>query len=139
MFHLSHEFMSPFTTNCRSKAIINSIADKINPVFLILLFFFFFFFSVFLLNMADLTIPTPPRTPTELPTPSSSSASLKASFSNKSTSIKENVQVMVRCRPKSKKELEEEPCWIIDTRQGTIELARITSTARSFQFGKMMK
>ncbi|KAL4207679.1 P-loop containing nucleoside triphosphate hydrolase protein [Rhizopus microsporus] len=88
--------------------------------------------------MADLTIPTPPRTPTELPTPSSSSASLKASFSNKSTSIKENVQVMVRCRPKSKKELEEEPCWIIDTRQGTIELARITSTARSFQFDNVM-
>ncbi|KAG0850159.1 hypothetical protein G6F16_010117 [Rhizopus arrhizus] len=79
--------------------------------------------------------PSPPSTPTEssnLPTPSQS---LRPS---KSTSIKENVQVMVRCRPKSKKELDEEPCWLIDTRQGTVQYAKLTSTVRSFNFDNVV-
>ncbi|KAG1442635.1 hypothetical protein G6F56_010983 [Rhizopus delemar] len=83
--------------------------------------------------------PSPPCTPTEmmnLPTPSNST--LKQSFSAKSMSIKEHVQVMVRCRPKSKKEMEEKACWIIDSRHGTIELAKITTSARYFNFDNVV-
>ncbi|CAO3643581.1 unnamed protein product [Mucor hiemalis] len=91
---------------------------------------------------------TPPSTPlwnesTAYPSPTSSSSksnnsspnisqtrpSLKPSFSTKSTSIRENVQVMVRCRPRSEKELkiDEEPCWLIRPEEGSIELARLKS------------
>lgn len=91
---------------------------------------------------------TPPSTPlwnestAAYPSPTSSSSksntspnlsqtrpSLKPSFSTKSTSIRENVQVMVRCRPRSEKELkiDEEPCWLIRPEEGSIELARLKS------------
>lgn len=81
------------------------------------------------------------------PSPTSSSSnpgpkrrpSLKGSFSTKSTSIRENVQVMVRCRPRSKKEMafDEEPCWLISPEEGSIELARLKSplSLRTFNFG----
>lgn len=79
------------------------------------------------------------------PTPTSSSSrspsvtSLKPSFSTRSTSIRENVQVMVRCRPRSEKELkvDEEPCWMIQPEEGSIELTRLKSpsTIRAFHYG----
>lgn len=97
---------------------------------------------------------TPPATPIShaYPSPTSSSSkntspstsssqrpNLKPSFSTKSTSIRENVQVMVRCRPRSQKELEvdEEPCWLIRPEEGTIELARLKTpnSISTFQYG----
>ncbi|KAI9268594.1 P-loop containing nucleoside triphosphate hydrolase protein [Helicostylum pulchrum] len=106
---------------------------------------------------------TPPPTPvgnqsqqrTAYPSPTSSSSksssttkpsntrpTLKPSFSTKSTSIRENVQVMVRCRPRSKKELQidEEPCWLISPEEGSIELARLKapSTISTFHYDNVV-
>ncbi|KAI7889468.1 uncharacterized protein EV154DRAFT_283571 [Mucor mucedo] len=97
---------------------------------------------------------SPPPTPhwseseqSMYPSPTSSSSnprikrrpSLKASYSSKSTSIRENVQVMVRCRPRSVKEMthNEEACWSIQPEDGSIELACLNSlpTIRTFHFG----
>ncbi|KAI8052659.1 P-loop containing nucleoside triphosphate hydrolase protein [Thamnidium elegans] len=79
---------------------------------------------------------TPQMTPqTVYPSPTSSTSSFKPkpSFSTKSTSIRENVQVMVRCRPpRSKKELAEEPCWQINPERGSIALARPSSSTFSY-------
>lgn len=99
--------------------------------------------------------PSPPPTPhwsesdqSMYPSPTSSSSnpgpkrrpSLKGSFSTKSTSIRENVQVMVRCRPRSIKERthNEEACWLINPEEGSIGLASLKSVSsiRSFHFGK---
>ncbi|KAI9282239.1 hypothetical protein BY458DRAFT_169589 [Sporodiniella umbellata] len=80
--------------------------------------------------------PSPPYTPTKmmnLPTPNNSTT--RPSLSTRSMSIKENVQVMVRCRPKSKKESDEKACWIIDTHNGAIELASVSTNSRLFSFG----
>jgi hypothetical protein len=67
------------------------------------------------------------------PTPSKS---LKPSFS---TSIRENVQVMVRCRPPSQRELDMMgyPCWDIRPDEGSIELTRLKNSASlsSFHYG----
>ncbi|KAI9268599.1 hypothetical protein EDC94DRAFT_493517, partial [Helicostylum pulchrum] len=72
------------------------------------------------------------------PTSSTSSFKPKPSFSTKSTSIRENVQVLVRCRPpRSKKELAEEPCWQINPEQGSIALARPSSN--TFSYGTIQK
>lgn len=77
--------------------------------------------------------------PTTSSSRSSSSASLRPSFSTRSTSIRENVQVMVRCRPRSEKELEydEEPCWLISPEEGLIEQARLKApnSIRAFYYG----
>ncbi|KAK4512041.1 serine/threonine protein kinase [Mucor velutinosus] len=76
--------------------------------------------------------------PTTSSSRSSSSASLRPSFSTRSTSIRENVQVMVRCRPRSEKELEydEEPCWLISPEEGLIEQARLKTpnSIRAFYY-----
>ncbi|KAG2199796.1 hypothetical protein INT46_003558 [Mucor plumbeus] len=80
--------------------------------------------------------------PTNSSSRSSSSASPRPSFSTRSTSIKENVQVMVRCRPRSEKELEydEEPCWIISPEEGLIEQARLKSpnSIRAFYYDNVV-
>ncbi|KAI8380475.1 hypothetical protein EDC96DRAFT_1936 [Choanephora cucurbitarum] len=77
--------------------------------------------------------------PTSSSSPSISSSTSKPSYSTKSTSIRENVQVMVRCRPRSQREIavEEEPCWVIRPEDGTIELAQLKSSTfvQAFQFG----
>ncbi|KAL9545927.1 hypothetical protein PS6_007944 [Mucor atramentarius] len=93
-------------------------------------------------------IPIPTNNTTSYPSPttsssrSSSSASLRPSFSTRSTSIRENVQVMVRCRPRSKKEMEydEEPCWLISPEEGLIEQARLKSpnSIRAFYYDNVV-
>ncbi|KAL9537860.1 hypothetical protein MBANPS3_011401 [Mucor bainieri] len=80
--------------------------------------------------------------PTTSSSRSSSSASLRPSFSTRSTSIRENVQVMVRCRPRSEKELEydEEPCWLISPEEGLIEQARLKApnSIRAFYYDNVV-
>ncbi|KAI8637677.1 P-loop containing nucleoside triphosphate hydrolase protein [Parasitella parasitica] len=80
--------------------------------------------------------------PTTSSSRSSSSASLRPSFSTRSTSIRENVQVMVRCRPRSEKELEyaEEPCWLINPEEGLIEQARLKApnSIRAFYYDNVV-
>lgn len=74
--------------------------------------------------------------PSAYPSPTSSSSSSRQS--SKSTSIREHVQVMVRCRPpRSQKELSEEPCWAINTEGGSIGLARPSNIA-AFNYGKFL-
>ena len=87
------------------------------------------------------TYPSPTTSSSKSTSPSASQTrpNLRASFSTKSTSIRENVQVMVRCRPRSEKELQydEEPCWLISPEEGSIELARLKSpsTISTFHYG----
>ncbi|CEP09806.1 hypothetical protein [Parasitella parasitica] len=80
--------------------------------------------------------------PTTSSSRSSSSASLRPSFSTRSTSIRENVQVMVRCRPRSEKELEypEEPCWLINPEEGLIEQAKLKApnSTRTFYYDNVV-
>ncbi|OBZ89145.1 Kinesin-related protein 4 [Choanephora cucurbitarum] len=80
--------------------------------------------------------------PTSSSSPSISSSTSKPSYSTKSTSIRENVQVMVRCRPRSQREIavEEEPCWVIRPEDGTIELAQLKSSTfvQAFQFDNVL-
>ncbi|KAG2194188.1 hypothetical protein INT47_007920 [Mucor saturninus] len=71
------------------------------------------------------------------PSPTSSSSSSRQP--SKSTSIREHVQVMVRCRPpRSQKELSEEPCWAINTEGGSIGLARPSNIA-AFNYDNVVK
>ncbi|KAI8391432.1 P-loop containing nucleoside triphosphate hydrolase protein [Radiomyces spectabilis] len=78
---------------------------------------------------------TPPSTPLM------SSQSLRPSVT-RSISIRENVQVMVRCRPPSSKEQDaaDEPCWILRPEHRTVELAQSTSSTsqRIFEYDNVI-
>lgn len=90
----------------------------------------------FLQRMADKQSPvSPPSTPllyspTPLtPSPSSSyplvtSKSLRPRQTKSTTIARENIQVMVRCRPPSETELKnhEQDCWLMTPDQGSIQL-----------------
>ncbi|KAI8878822.1 kinesin-domain-containing protein [Backusella circina FSU 941] len=88
---------------------------------------------------------TPPSTPDEFnktnnndlifqpnlsPTPT-----LKPSVSKSTaTSIKESVQVLVRCRPPSERERLERPCWYVRPEEGSIELLQIKNPTSGYSF-----
>ncbi|KAI8375495.1 P-loop containing nucleoside triphosphate hydrolase protein [Blakeslea trispora] len=80
--------------------------------------------------------------PTSSSSQSISSSTSKPSYSTKATSIRENVQVMVRCRPRSEKEIavEAEPCWMVRPEDGSIELTHLKSSNRvqAFQFDNVL-
>jgi hypothetical protein len=50
------------------------------------------------------------------------------------TSIKESVQVLVRCRPPSEKEKLERPCWYVRPEEGSIELLQIKNPTSGYSF-----
>lgn len=67
----------------------------------------------------------------------------KPSVSTRSISIKENVQVMVRCRPRSDREIEheKESCWNVRAQVGAIQLLKPKSPSskrNTFYFGKLI-
>ncbi|SAL98373.1 hypothetical protein [Absidia glauca] len=92
--------------------------------------------SSFLQSMADKQPPvSPPSTPLLYspapltPSPSSSypliaSKSLRPRQTKSTTIARENIQVMVRCRPPSETELRnhEEDCWLLTPEQGSVKL-----------------
>ncbi|KAI7863336.1 hypothetical protein BDF14DRAFT_1381079 [Spinellus fusiger] len=63
------------------------------------------------------------------PTPSS----LLRPSSSQSMSIRENVHVMIRCRPSTG---DEEGCWVVGPKEGAIELSG--STRHVFQFDSVL-
>lgn len=90
--------------------------------------------------MSDSMI-TPPATPLSVSPPNRSfNITPKPSFSTQSTSLKENVQVMIRCRPRSEKEIarEKNPCWDLQAEVGSIKLFKPKTNAsnqETFYFG----